>query len=59
MVTSVTSPSPVTRPAVSRMYASGTWAIMPGMSRLLRGWLYGNPGDTPVAVPAVARPPWQ
>jgi antibiotic biosynthesis monooxygenase (ABM) superfamily enzyme len=36
-----------------------TWAIMPGLSRLLRGWLYASRDGTPVPVPAVARPPWQ
>jgi antibiotic biosynthesis monooxygenase (ABM) superfamily enzyme len=38
------------------MATAMTWAIMPGMSRLLRGWLYGSRGSTPVPVPAVARP---
>jgi ABC-type cobalamin transport system permease subunit len=29
-----------------------TWAILPGMSRLLRRWLYGSQDGTPVPVPA-------
>jgi antibiotic biosynthesis monooxygenase (ABM) superfamily enzyme len=41
------------------MAVAMTWAIMPGMSRLLRGWLYASRDGTPVPVPAVARPPWQ
>jgi antibiotic biosynthesis monooxygenase (ABM) superfamily enzyme len=43
----------------SIMAVAMTWAIMPGMSRLLRGWLYASRDGTPVPVPAVARPPWQ
>lgn len=41
------------------MAVAMTWAIMPGMSRLLRGWLYASRDGTPVPVPAAARPPWQ
>ena len=36
------------------MAAAMTWGLMPGMSRLLRGWLYGSQEDTPV--PVQARP---
>jgi hypothetical protein len=34
------------------MAAAMTWAILPGMSRLLRRWLYGSHDSTPVPVPA-------
>jgi len=34
------------------MAVAMTWAIMPGISRLLRGWLYGSQGGTPVPIPA-------
>ena len=40
------------------MATAMTWAIMPGISRLLRRWLYASRGATPVPVPAVARAPW-
>jgi hypothetical protein len=30
------------------MATAMTWAILPGMSRLLRGWLYGSHEGTPV-----------
>ena len=41
------------------MATAMTWAIMPGMSRLLRSWLYASRGGTPVPVPAVARTAWR
>jgi hypothetical protein len=34
------------------MATAMTWAILPGMSRLLRRWLYGSHHNTPVRVPA-------
>ena len=34
------------------MAAAMTWAILPGMSRLLRRWLYGSQDGPPVPVPA-------
>ena len=34
------------------MAAAMTWAILPGMTRLLRRWLYGSHDRTPVPVPA-------
>ena len=34
------------------MATAMTWAILPGMSRLLRRWLYGSHEATPVPVPA-------
>jgi hypothetical protein len=34
------------------MATAMTWAILPGMSRLLRRWLYGSHDSTPVPVPA-------
>jgi hypothetical protein len=33
------------------MATAMTWAILPGMSRLLRRWLYGSHDGTPVPVP--------
>ena len=37
------------------MAAAMTWAILPGMTRLLRQWLYGSHDSTPV--PVLARQP--
>jgi hypothetical protein len=34
------------------MATAMTWAILPGMSRLLRSWLYGSHHGTAVRVPA-------
>ncbi len=34
------------------MATAMTWAILPGMSRLLRRWLYGSHDGTPVPVQA-------
>jgi hypothetical protein len=34
------------------MATAMTWAILPGMSRLLRRWLYGSHGGLPVPVAA-------
>ena len=34
------------------MATAMTWAILPGMSRMLRRWLYGSHDGTPVPVPA-------
>ena len=41
------------------MAVAMTWATMPGMSHLLRGWLNASRDGTPVPVPAAAWPPWQ
>jgi hypothetical protein len=38
------------------MATAMTWAILPGMSRLLRRWLYGSQDGTPVPVPVPAGP---
>ena len=35
------------------MATAMTWAILPGMSRLLRRWLYGSHDSTPVRDPAM------
>jgi hypothetical protein len=37
------------------MATAMTWAILPGMSRLLRRWFYGSHDATPVPVPVPAR----
>ena len=34
------------------MAAAMTWAILPGISRLLRRWLYSSHDSTPVPIPA-------
>jgi hypothetical protein len=39
------------------MATAMTWAILPGMSRLLRRWLYGSHDGAPVPVPVPARRP--
>jgi hypothetical protein len=39
------------------MAAAMTWAILPGISRLLRRWLFGSHDSTPVPVPVPARRP--
>jgi hypothetical protein len=39
------------------MATAMTWAILPGMSRLLRRWLYGSHDSTAVRVPATGPGP--